>query len=918
MPARAQKAISLPVRFVVRRGERYCPLLVRPTLRTQPDPSPTPQAGLPGQRQPRAARSALALALAALLAAAGLAAPATAQDGTSTPPRATDQQADAENVVHPGSLQPGPEFDGRPLRRVEVVRPVQRKDEVVLLPLLPRSADFARNQIRSRAGAPYSQTTVSEDVARLSRTGRYAVINAAVRLGPDGSVVLVYTLLEQPIIEDVQSVGNRQLTDQQIAASVDLLVGTPVDLFQLDRAARRIEDLYNAKGYYNAQVDWDRKELDDNGIVLFRITEGQKLRVTAIRFDGVESIPVGELRREIKTKKAFLFSKAPLDDELLDSDVAAIYRFYQDRGYLDVRVGHRVQPSPNNREAVVTFLVDEGPLYHLGDVVLRTPDESPKFSPEQLAGIMPIKRGDVFSINRVQQSEKEIKAAYHKEGFAGVTVQTDELRAEGAPVVDLLITVRQGDHHLIGEVKPIGNTRTKTSVILRHLQGEGVKPEAPLDPTAMNRAQTRLTQTNLYESNFEPPRLSIQATPQEQRTRQPSTRSPDQPADGTLDLDTTPATATPSRDPYDDIYRDVLVEVRETDTGEFNIGAAFNTDSGVVARISIVQRNFDITDTPDTPADLFTGEAFRGGGQTLSLELLPGNRVQTYSLSLSEPSLWDTDYSGSVGAFYRNRDFLEYREERFGGRLGVGRRFGTRWRGNATFRAESVELLDIDEDQPVDIFDVADRNLLTGLGFSLTRDTLDNRFRPRRGSRTEIGIEQVGALGGDFTFTKLNVEHEFFVPVYEDFLGRTTVFSTRVAAKYIPQNKDDVPVYERYYLGGQSFRGFDFRGVSPVGIRNDTGQLGDDPIGGTWSFFLGSQIVQPLVADTISGVVFLDTGTVGYDVGFDDYRVSAGLGVRLYVPQISPAPIGFDFGFPLLEEPTDEPRVFTFFIDLPF
>ncbi len=860
--------------------------------------------------------------VAALLTAAGLAAQVSAQDGTDTPPRETDQQAEAEAIVQPGALQPGAEFNSRPLRRVEVVRPVQRGDDVVLLPLATRSADFARNQIRSRAGAPYLQETVSDDVARLSRTGRYSVINAAVRLGPDGSVVLVFTLLEQPIIEDVQSVGNRQLTDQQIAASVDLLVGTPVDLFQLDRAARRIEDLYHAKGYYNAQVDWDRKELDDNGIVLFRITEGQKLRVTAIRFDGVKSIPVGEVRREIKTKKTFLFSKAPLDDDLLETDVAAIFRFYQDHGYLDVRVDHRVQPAPNNREAVVTFLVDEGPLYHLGDVVLRTPDESPRFSPEQLAGIMPIKRGDVFSINRVRQSEKEIKAAYHKEGFAGVTVQTDQLRADGAPVVDLLVTVLQGDHHLIGEVKPIGNTRTKTSVILRQLHGEGVKPEAPLDPTAMDRAQTRLTQTNLYESNFEPPRLSIQATPRgqapRQTPRQQPAQDPDQPAADTLDLDTTPATATPSRDPYDDIYRDVLVEVRETDTGEFNIGAAFNTDSGVVARISIVQRNFDINDTPDTPADLFTGEAFRGGGQTLSLELLPGNRVQTYSLSLSEPSLWDTDYSGSVGVFYRNRDFLDYREERFGGRLGVGRRFGTRWRGNATFRAESVELLEIEADQPVDVFDVADRNILTGLGFSLTRDTLDNRFRPRRGSRTSIGIEQMGALGGDYTFTKLNVEHEFFVPVHEDFLGRTTVFSTRVAAKYIPQNKDDVPVYERYYLGGQSFRGFDFRGVSPVGIRNDTGQLGNDPVGGTWSFFLGSQIVQPLVTDMISGVVFIDTGTVGYDVGFDDYRVSAGLGIRLYVPQISPAPIGFDFGFPLLEEPTDERRVFTFFIDLPF
>lgn len=855
-----------------------------------------------------------AAAIVGLMAMAGLAVPVTGQEA------AQDTQ-----VVQPGTLQPGEEFNGRPIKRIDLVRPVQREDEQVdLVPLNPVSANFAQNQIRSRAGTPYLQDTVSEDVARLSRTGRYALINAGVRVENDGSVSLVFTILEQPIIEDVQSVGNRQLTDQQIAASVDLLVGTPVDLFQLDRAARRIEDLYHAKGYYNAQVDWDRQELLDNGIVLFRITEGQKLRVTAVRFTGVESVPVGELRREIKTKKAFLFTKSPLDDEQLDADVAAIHTFYRDRGYLDVRVDRRVQPAPNNREAVVTFLVDEGPLYHLGDTVLQTPDPEPKFSPEQLAGIMPLKRGDAFSIRRVRESENQIKAAYHKEGYADVVVTTEQLRVGDAPVVDLLITVRQGERRLIGEVGAIGNSQTKTSVILRPLHDEGLKPERPLDPTAADRAQDRVNQLNLFERVFEPPRISIQAAPPGQPAgtgsrEQSADDDVGQPASDSLTLDSAPASASrPPRDPYDDIYRDVLIEVRETDTGEFNIGAAFNTDSGVVARLSIVQRNFDISDTPDTPSDLLTGEAFRGGGQTLSLELLPGNRVQTYSLSLREPSLWDTDYSGTVAAFYRNRDFLEYREERFGGRLGVGRRFGTRWQGSVLFRGESVELHDIEPDQPVDVFDVAERSLLTGLGFSLTRDTLDNRFRPRRGARTELNIEQVGVLGGDYTFTKLNAEHEFFVPVYEDFLGRTTVFSTKIAASYIPQDKDDVPVYERYYLGGQSFRGFDFRAVSPVGVRNDNGQLGDDPVGGTWSFFLGSQIVQPLFEETISGVVFVDTGTVGYDVGFDDYRVSAGVGIRLYVPQISPAPIGFDFGFPILEEPTDENRVFTFFIDLPF
>ncbi|VAX38782.1 hypothetical protein MNBD_PLANCTO03-2311 [hydrothermal vent metagenome] len=860
--------------------------------------------------------------MAAVGLAAGVAAPVWAQEeaGTSSQP---ESQAAAQPLFGP-TLAPGEQFNGHPIFRVELVKPVRLEEGGVgLVPIPPQAADFANNQIRSRPGTPYAQKTVSGDVSRLSRTGRYNSIDAGIRQMGDGSLVLVFTLVEQPIIEDVQSVGNRQLTDQEITGSVDLLVGTPVDLFQLDRAARRIEDLYHAKGYYHAQVDWDRQELEDNGIVLFRVTEGEKLKVTDIRFEGVDSIPVGEIRRKLKTKKTFLFTSAPLGDEMLDGDVATIYSFYRDHGYLDVRVDRRVQPAPNNREAVVTFIVDEGPLYHLGDVILQTRDPAPRFNNAQIAGIIPLKRGDVFSINRLQKSVEAITEAFHKEGYADVIVRTEELRAEDAPVVDLLVRVLQGDRWLVGEVTTIGNTFTKTPVVLGPVHDEGIKPERPVDPTAMKRAEEILSRANIYDRQFEPPRLSLQSVSPEARAR---TESPTTPLDSQPDntdnqLDTSPAAADlhrPPRDPFDPIYRDVLVEIKETDTGEFNIGAAFNTDSGVVARVSIVQRNFDIRDTPDTFGDLFTGEAFRGGAQTLSLELLPGTRIQTYSLSLREPSIMDSDYSGTIAGFYRNRDFLNYREQRFGGRIGIGRRFGTRWTGNTLLRAEAVQLNDIDPDQPTDVFDVAEQNIVTGVGFTLTRNTLDNPFRPRRGARTTIGIEQIGLLGGDFNFTKLNAEHEFFIPVFEDFLGRTTVFSTKVAASYIPQSKDDVPVYERYYLGGQSFRGFDFRGVGPVGIRNDTGQLGDDPVGGTWSFFLGSQIVHPLFEDILAGVVFVDTGTVGYDIGFDDYRVSTGVGIRLYVPQISPAPIGFDFGFPLLEEPTDSTRVFTFFIDVPF
>jgi outer membrane protein insertion porin family len=43
-----------------------------------------------------------------------------------------------------------------------------------------------------------------------------------------------------------------------------------------------------------------------------------------------------------------------------------------------------------------------------------------------------------------------------------------------------------------------------------------------------------------------------------------------------------------------------------------------------------------------------------------------------------------------------------------------------------------------------------------------------------------------------------------------------------------------------------------------------------------------------------------------------------GVGLRIYVQQLSPAPLAFDFGFPILKESTDRTRLFTFSIDVPF
>ncbi len=806
-------------------------------------------------------------------------------------------------------------YDGRPIREIRVLRPTIKEGQRVDEALDADLERLVRANIRLQRGRPYRQQTATEDIARLNRLGRFRRIETRAQLVEDGSVIVYYDVIPQPIVKDVQSVGNTKFPDNKIAEQIEAVVGTPVDRLVLDRAARRIEDMYRAKGYYLVQATWDEKELEEQGNVLFRIREGERVKAAEIRYEGNVSFTPDELGSAVKTRPAFpIFRTGAINDDQLETDTRAIIEFYRDRGYLDVEAAPSIRMAPNGREAIITFVISEGRLYTLRSVRVIYPELSREFdseqealaareglervvqdpfrprgwlvtsdgllSPDQVVAHMAVKPGDAYSVSKINQSIESIQNAYGQMGHSDALIRRFDPRSSESPEVDLLLTIVEGPRYKTGIVEIQGNSVTRDNVIRRQLE---IKPDRPLNTVAIEESQRLIAQTRIVDNTSSPPKV----TPQR-----------------------------PDRE--DPLYRDVLVEVTETNTGALGFGVVTSSDSGVAGSISLTQRNFDLYDVPETTSEFFSGQAFRGAGQTFRIEALPGTEVQNYSISLSDPYILDTDYSASVSAFYRDRDYSDYDEERYGARIGFGRRFGTRWVGNMNLRLESVELSDIDADQPTEVFEFADQSYVSGVGFTLTRSTFDNTFRPSKGTRVVLSTEQVGLLGGDYNFTKFGADYTTYFKIREDALGRKTILSLNLSSNYIPQDREDVPVYERYYLGGRSFRGFDFRTVSPKGIRNDNGEPSDDPVGGLWSFFAGAEVKQPVFGDMISVVGFVDTGTVLIDPGFDDYRVAVGVGLRLYIPQLSPFDLAFDFGFPIIKQDDDEERFFSFSVDLPF
>ncbi len=350
--------------------------------------------------------------------------------------------------------------------------------------------------------------------------------------------------------------------------------------------------------------------------------------------------------------------------------------------------------------------------------------------------------------------------------------------------------------------------------------------------------------------------------------------------------------------------RDIDVYVEETQTGRFMFGVGVNSDAGVSGNIVIDERNFDAFRVPTSWSDFTNGSAFRGAGQGFRLEAAPGTQVQRYLFTFTEPYLFDTDVSASISGFYFNRIYQNWTEERLGGRLGLGYRLAPDLSVGGTLRAENVNISNPSTLGVAALDNVLGNNDIYSGRVNITHDTRDLPFAPTQGHYLDFSFEQAF---GEFSFPRAEVDARKYYLIRErpDGSGRHTVGLTlRVGA-----SGSDTPIFENYFAGGySSMRGFNFRGASPteMGVQ----------VGGQFKFLGSVEYMFPLTADDmIKGVAFCDYGTVesGIEFNSENFRVAPGLGLRINIPALGPAPLAFDFAVPVAHADGDNIQNFSFF-----
>jgi outer membrane protein insertion porin family len=357
------------------------------------------------------------------------------------------------------------------------------------------------------------------------------------------------------------------------------------------------------------------------------------------------------------------------------------------------------------------------------------------------------------------------------------------------------------------------------------------------------------------------------------------------------------------------LTRDLILTptVQEAQTGRFMLGVGVNSNAGLLGSIVLDEQNADITRLPTSWRDFVEGRAFRGAGQQVRIEAVPGTQVSRYSFIFRQPYLFDTRVSFSGSAYYFQRYYTAWMEERLGGRISLGYQFPfvPDLSVSSALRMEQVTLSDPQIPTPPQLASaLGDTNLFVG-EFAITHDTRDSTFIATQGHRVSLGFD-IGF--GTYTFPRgtIDARQHFLLNERPDGSGRQVL----TLQTQLGFTGSETPIFENYFAGGfSSMRGFNFRGVGPV-VQNVN-------VGGQFQWLNTVEYMFSMTADDmVRGVVFCDFGTVEEKIALhaDNFRVAPGFGLRITVPAMGPAPIALDFAVPVAHADGDNIQNFAFYV----
>ena len=691
-------------------------------------------------------------------------------------------------------------------------------------------------------GEVYTAATLDQALKDLYATQLFA--DVTITGGETGDLVI--NVRENPVINRIILEGNKQLKDDKITPEIK---EAPRQIFTRSGARAdvdRILELYRRQGRFAARVEPKIVQLDQNRVdVVFEIHEGDLAKVRAINILGNKEFPDGRLRKEMYTRQAggplgFLKSNDTYDPDRLAADQQKLRAFYLTQGYADFRVVQALaELTPDRRDFVITYVVDEGPRYHFGtidaDSALRD------FPKEKILATANLQPGSWFNAKQVEDAVTNLNQEAGNLGYAFADINPAYERDAEKRLMNLTIKVGQTPRVYVERIDITGNTTTRDKVIRREFRlNEG----DAFNAQKVKRSQDRIQSLGFFQDNLE--------------IKQSEGSAPDRVVLG--------------------------VNVEEKSTGQLSLSGGYSSLERFVVQLGVSQNNF------------------MGKGQTLNASVNYSRYSKSIEAGFTDPYFLDKnillggqifrrDYS-SFNFIDNNRN-TTYKQTTTGAGLRVGFPLSEYWNLGTRYLISNDKLtLDkgsffTDPDgtgpQPAVcdprkagtyLCDELGTRITSLVGVSTVYDDTDG-IHPTRGQQATFS-EDFAGLGGDVRYLRTQA----FATKYHSF-GNFIVslhgeggFIKALESSPGP-GRDPIRITDRFF--NSSIRGFDIRGIGPRVVRVPYDAAGalteldinknvNDAIGGK-AFYLARLEVEVPVSASVKSLglrpsVYVDAGSL--------------------------------------------------------
>ncbi len=723
-------------------------------------------------------------------------------------------------------------------------------------------------------GDSFDEERIDESIKVLFRTGLFRDVG----IDQQGTS-LVITVSENPLINVVNFEGNSEIDDDTLGKEVEVRERMIFTKARVASDNRRILALYQKQGFYNVSVAPKLIRLPENRInLVFEINEGGKTHVRQINFEGNQNFSDGDLRDVIATKQKswwlFFLRNTTYDADRLEYDKELLRRYYLKNGFADAQVIDATAEYSGSEDG--------------GFIINFTVQEGPRYSvadvavnigdanldPAPLQKVVKTGVGDTYDASKVDKSVEKLTLEASNQGFVFAKVEPKVDRNAGNGTLNITYDITEGPRTYVERIDIVGNDRTHDKVIRRELQlFEG----DAYNRTLVERARRRLVALDFFTS-----------------------------VDFKEEAGSAPDKIT------------LVVEVVEKSTGQITFSIGYSSVETVVGSVGLSERN------------LF------GRGQQVKLNTSLSFTRQQVDFSFTEPYFMGMPISAGFDVFANNTNnqtASSYTSKQIGGALRTGFRLDEYSSLGLKYyiAARDVSGVDLATSSPAIIAQEGE-SLKSAVSVVYTYDDLDSPAKPSTGLRAQLETELAG-LGGDAQFASVEAHAWYFIPFFDE----KVVLKFEANAGHIQSLGKDVPLQDRFFKGGDTFRGFTRSGIGPKQLGND-GEY--DSIGGQ-TYAIGTvEATFPLGLPEefgIEGAIFSDFGTVfnavessvpdGTD-GCDQtpdaactvadsmgLRASIGAGIIWTSPF---GPLRFEASYPLLKQSSDETEYFQFSIGTRF